>query len=77
LEGAGVLRSGAASVPEGVEQVVADVGTIDGARRACEGASVAYHCAQPDYTKWLQLFTPMTHAILVPATDLSRQLAGL
>jgi nucleoside-diphosphate-sugar epimerase len=28
------------------------------------GASVAYHCAQPDYTKWLQLFPPMTHAIL-------------
>jgi nucleoside-diphosphate-sugar epimerase len=44
--------------------VAADVGTIDGARRACEGASVAYHCAQPDYTKWLQLFPPMTHAIL-------------
>jgi hypothetical protein len=46
------------------EHVAADVGTIDGARRACEGASIAYHCAQPDYTKWLQLFPPMTHAIL-------------
>jgi nucleoside-diphosphate-sugar epimerase len=38
-----VTRTGAASVPEGVEHVAADVGTIDGARRACEGASVAYH----------------------------------
>ena len=59
-----VTRSGAANVPEGVEQVAADVGTIDGARRACEGASVAYHCAQPAYTKWPQLFPSMTHAIL-------------
>jgi nucleoside-diphosphate-sugar epimerase len=59
-----VTRSGAANVPEGVEQVAADVGTIDGARRACEGASVAYYCAQPDYSKWPQLFPPITHAIL-------------
>jgi nucleoside-diphosphate-sugar epimerase len=59
-----VTRSGAADVPEGVEQMAADVGTIDGARRACEGAGVAYHCAQPDYTKWAQLLPPMTNAIL-------------
>jgi nucleoside-diphosphate-sugar epimerase len=60
----GVTRGGAANVPESVEQVAADVGTIDGARRACEGASVVFHCAQPDYTNWPQLFPPMTHAIL-------------
>jgi nucleoside-diphosphate-sugar epimerase len=59
-----VTRSGAANAPEGVEQVAADVGTIDGARRACEGASVAYYCAQPDYSKWPQLFPPITQAIL-------------
>jgi nucleoside-diphosphate-sugar epimerase len=59
-----VTRGGAANVPEGVEDLAADVGTIDGARRACEGASVVYYCAQPDYSRWPQLFPPMTHAIL-------------
>jgi nucleoside-diphosphate-sugar epimerase len=44
--------------------VAADVGTAEGARQACEGAAVVYHCAQPPYTKWPALFPPMTHAIL-------------
>jgi shikimate 5-dehydrogenase len=42
-----VTRRGTGDVPEGVEQVAADVGTAEGARRACEGAAVVYHCAQP------------------------------
>ena len=49
-----VTRSGATDVPEGVEQVAADVATPDGARRACAGAAVVYHCAQPPYTKWVE-----------------------
>ena len=36
----------------------------DGARRACDGAAVVYHCAQPDYTKWAELFPPLTEAVL-------------
>ncbi len=59
-----VTRSGRGDVPEGVEQVAADVGTAEGARRACEGAAVVYHCAQPPYTKWAELFPPMTEAVL-------------
>jgi nucleoside-diphosphate-sugar epimerase len=59
-----VTRRGAADTPEGVEQGAADVGTAEGARRACEGAAVVYHCAQPPYTKWPELFPPMTQAIL-------------
>ena len=59
-----VTRGGAADVPDGVEQVAADLGTTAGARRACEGAAVVYHCAQPGYTKWPELFPPMTRAIL-------------
>jgi nucleoside-diphosphate-sugar epimerase len=53
-----VTRSGATDVPEGVEQVAADVATPEGARRACAGAAVVYHCAQPNYTKWVELFPP-------------------
>jgi nucleoside-diphosphate-sugar epimerase len=59
-----VTRRGAADSPQGVEQLAADVGTAEGARRACEGAAVVYHCAQPPYTKWPELFPPMTQAIL-------------
>jgi nucleoside-diphosphate-sugar epimerase len=59
-----VTRGGASDAAEGVEQVAADVGTIEGARRACEGAAVVYHCAQPGYTRWPELFPPMTQAVI-------------
>ena len=59
-----VTRGGMADAPEGVEQVAADVGTTEGARRACEGAAVVYHCAQPGYTQWPELFPPMTQAVI-------------
>jgi uncharacterized protein YbjT (DUF2867 family) len=42
-----VTRGGTADVPDGVEQLAADVGTAEGARRACEGAAVVYHCGSP------------------------------
>jgi hypothetical protein len=51
-------------VPDGVELVAVDVASADGARRACDGAAVVYHCAQPDYTKWAELFPPLTEAVL-------------
>ena len=59
-----VTRGGTADVPDGVERVAADLGTTAGVRRACEGAAVVYHCAQPGCTKWPELFPPMTQAIL-------------
>jgi nucleoside-diphosphate-sugar epimerase len=59
-----VTRRGATDVPEGVQQLAADVGTAEGARRACEGAAVVYHCAQPPYTEWPELFPPMTRAVI-------------
>ena len=64
LRARAVTRRGTADVPDGVEQLAADVGTTEGARRACEGATVVYHCAQPPYTKWPELFPPMTQAVL-------------
>ena len=63
-----VTRRGASEAPAGVERLAADVGTADGARRACEGAAVVYHCAQPPYTKWPELFPPMTQAVIDGAT---------
>ncbi|HET6920944.1 MAG TPA: NAD-dependent epimerase/dehydratase family protein [Jiangellaceae bacterium] len=69
-----VTRSGTTDVPEGVEQFAADVATPDGGRRACAGAAVVYHCAQPDYTKWVELFPPLTRAVLDGAAEAGAKL---
>ena len=69
-----VTPAGTADVPQRVEQVAADVSTTNGARRACEGAAVVYHCAQPDYKQWLKLFPPLTQAVLDGAADADAKL---
>ncbi len=69
-----VTRSGAANVPAGVEQVAADVATPEGARQACAGTAVVYHCAQPSYTKWAELFPPLTRAVLDGTADAGAKL---
>ena len=69
-----VTRSGATDAPEGVEQVAADVATPDGARGACAGAAVVYHCAQPNYTKWVELFPPLTRAVVDGAAEAGAKL---
>jgi nucleoside-diphosphate-sugar epimerase len=58
-----VNRAGDAQVPAGVERVAADAGTAEGAKAACAGAAVVYHCAQPPYTDWPAAFPPLTGAI--------------
>ena len=64
-----VNRGGDAEVPKGsmeatVERAKGDVTTPEGAKAAVAGASVVYHAAQPDYTKWPEEFPPMTNAII-------------
>jgi len=59
-----VTRAGGADVPAGVEQVAADLATPDGARAACERATVVYHCAQPPYGRWAQEFPSLNECIL-------------
>jgi nucleoside-diphosphate-sugar epimerase len=69
-----VNRAGNADVPEGVERVAADVTKAAELRRALEGASVVYHCAQPDYTRWAQDFPPMNRAILEATAEAGARL---
>lgn len=57
-----VSRSGRA--PEGAEGMKADVSDPEGAKAASAGASVVYHAAQPDYTRWPEEFPPMTDAVV-------------
>jgi len=69
-----VTRSGAADLPAGIEQAAADVATPEGARRACAGATVVYHCAQPGYTKWVELFPSLTRSVLDGTADAGAKL---
>src|SRR5215217_3702 len=69
-----VTRSGKGDVPDGVQQMAADIATLEGAQQACEGAAVVYHCAQPPYTKWPELFPPMTRAVLDAAAEAGAKL---
>jgi nucleoside-diphosphate-sugar epimerase len=61
-------------VEDAVEQLQADVSTSDGARAACAGAAVVYHCVQPPYTRWPQEFPPLTRAIIDAATHTAAKL---
>jgi nucleoside-diphosphate-sugar epimerase len=69
-----VSRRGDADVPAGVERLAADVATAEGAKTACAGAAVVYHCAQPPYTRWPQEFPPLTDAVAGGAADAGAKL---
>jgi uncharacterized protein YbjT (DUF2867 family) len=55
-----VSRKPAADLPEGVEQLAADAADPAQTRKACAGATVVYHCAQPPYQRWAAEFPPLT-----------------
>jgi nucleoside-diphosphate-sugar epimerase len=57
-----VSRGGQA--PDGAQGVAADASDPGQAARAAAGASVIYHCASPPYTRWPELFPPLTSSIL-------------
>jgi hypothetical protein len=52
-------RSGRADLPESVEVVGANVADPAEAKRACDGAAVVYHYANPPYAKWPELHPPL------------------
>jgi nucleoside-diphosphate-sugar epimerase len=47
--------------------VGANVAEAADAKRACEGAAVVYHCANPPYAKWPDLHPPLMDAIIEAA----------
>ena len=57
-------RGGRADLPNGVEVISANVAEVADAKRACEGAAVVYHCANPPYAKWPELHPPLMDAII-------------
>ena len=59
-----VSRSCRADLPDDVEVVAADVAEVAEVERACDGASVVYHCANPPYAKWPELHPPLMDSII-------------
>jgi nucleoside-diphosphate-sugar epimerase len=59
-----VSRGGRADVAAGVEVLAADVADIAEVSRACDGAAVVYHCANPPYAKWPELHPPLMKAVI-------------
>ena len=60
-------RGGRADLPNSVEVVSANVAEAADATRACDGAAVVYHCANPPYAKWPELHPPLMDAIIEAA----------
>jgi nucleoside-diphosphate-sugar epimerase len=56
------------AVPDGVENVVAELDSTESARAAVDGAAVVYHAAAPAYHQWLEGFPPL-NASVVAATS--------
>jgi nucleoside-diphosphate-sugar epimerase len=69
-----VSRDGRAHVPDGVEACAADLSSPDGAARACAGAAVVYHCAQPPYTRWAEEFPALNATIVAAVTEAGAKL---
>src|SRR5947207_1770457 len=62
-----VSRRGEGAMP-GVDPFKADVTDPEQARAACEGASVVYHTATPDYTRWPDLYPPIQRGVIEGAS---------
>jgi nucleoside-diphosphate-sugar epimerase len=69
-----VSRKPAADLPEGVEQLAADAADPAHTRKACEGATVVYHCAQPPYERWAAEFPRLTASIAQAAAGAGARL---
>jgi nucleoside-diphosphate-sugar epimerase len=69
-----VNRSGRADVPGGVEVSAANVGEPSEAKRACDGATVVYHCANPPYARLPDLHPPLMDAIIEGASSAGAKL---
>jgi nucleoside-diphosphate-sugar epimerase len=62
-------RRGRADLSEDVEVVAANVAESGDAKRACDGASVVYHCANPPYARWPELHPPLMRAVIEGASS--------
>jgi nucleoside-diphosphate-sugar epimerase len=69
-----VSRSGRADLPDDVEVIAANVVEATEVERACDGAAVVYHCANPPYAKWPELHPPLMESIIEGAATAGARL---
>lgn len=70
-------RAVSRQTPDGsdaVEWLAADLSTSDGARRACMGATVVFHAAQPPYHRWPEEFPSLTANVVRAASEAGAKL---
>jgi nucleoside-diphosphate-sugar epimerase len=60
-------RGGRADLPDNIEVASANVAEPADATRACDGAAVVYHCANPPYARWPDQHPPLMDAIIEAA----------
>jgi nucleoside-diphosphate-sugar epimerase len=69
-----VSRKPAVDLPEGVQQLASDAADPAQTRKACEGATVVYHCVQPPYERWVAEFPTLTASIAEAAAGAGARL---
>jgi nucleoside-diphosphate-sugar epimerase len=69
-----VNRSGKAQGPPGAEVFATDASDPAAARRACQGATVVFHCATHSYGQWDKVLPPIMNGIIEGAAAASARL---
>jgi nucleoside-diphosphate-sugar epimerase len=69
-----VNRSGKAQIPTGAEVFAADASDPAAARRACDGATVVFHCAAHSYGQWDKVLPPIMNGIIEGAASAGARL---
>jgi nucleoside-diphosphate-sugar epimerase len=60
--------------PGAAEWLAVDLSTPEGARRACAGAAVVFHAAQPPYHRWPEEFPALTANVVRAASEAGAKL---
>jgi len=68
------VSRGRDDLPADVELFTANLADVSEARRACDGADVVYHCANPPYAKWPELHPPLMRAVIEGASSTGARL---
>lgn len=71
-----VSRSGAAALPEGVEEITGDASDPGLAARAAAGAAVLYQCLNPPYHRWAEEFPGLQDAVVRAAQSAGARLVS-
>jgi len=67
-------RTGQIEAPDSVEKVQMNASDLESTKKACDGASLVYHCVNAPYTKWPEIFPNLTRNIIEAAAAANAKL---